>query len=169
MPWWRRKGGRGKRKGGAPPPFPCPIRTRKGRGARPPPGSFPLLPRGPCRPNNPPGGSWAIVGLCGEEERRPGQGRAPLPPSPNRTREGGRRPPFPSSLPPLSPLLLLQLGKKGVLLPVGVGLLLARPKAGRTSPFDPLYTGAGGTPERQQLIIDLLAVCDAPLQHITPR
>ena len=49
----RRKRGR---KGGAPPPFPCPIRTRKGRGARPPPASFPLLPRGRCRPNNPPGG-----------------------------------------------------------------------------------------------------------------
>ena len=28
-------------------------------------------------------------GPCGEEERRPGQGRAPLPPSPNRTRRGG--------------------------------------------------------------------------------
>ena len=38
--------------------------------------------------------------------------RAPPLPSPNRTREGGRRPPFPSPLPPLSPLLLLLLGKK---------------------------------------------------------
>ena len=26
-----------------------------------------------------PGDSWAIVGLSGEEERRPGQGRVPLP------------------------------------------------------------------------------------------
>ena len=42
---------------GAPPPFPCPIRTREGRGRGPPLASSPLLPYGPCRPNNPPGGS----------------------------------------------------------------------------------------------------------------
>ena len=49
----RRKRGR---KGGAPPPFPCPIRTRRGRGTRPSLGSFSLLPRGPCRPINP----WGV-------------------------------------------------------------------------------------------------------------
>ena len=73
-------------------------------------------------------------------------------------------------MPPLSflspssfPLLLIQQGREGVLLPVGVGLLLARLLlAGRLSPLAPLYTGAGGTPETQQLIIDLLAVCGAP-------
>ena len=44
--WIRRRGKRRKseRKVGAPPPFPCPIQTRKGRGARPPLASFPLLP-----------------------------------------------------------------------------------------------------------------------------
>ena len=96
---------------------------------------------------NPPGGKWALVGLYGEEERRPGLGHAPLPPSPNRTRRGGRCPPFPSSLPPLSPSTPNPTRKReGVLLPVGVGLLLARPSlAGRTSPLAPLYTGAGGT------------------------
>ena len=71
----------------------------------------------------PPGGvigpTWAS-----REKREGGRRgpRAPPLPSPNRTRGGGRRPPFPSPLPPLSPLLLFQLGKKGVLLPVGVGL-----------------------------------------------
>ena len=45
------------------------------------------------------------------------------------------------------PLLLFQQGREGVLLPVGVGLLLARPLlAGRASPLAPLYTGAGGHP-----------------------
>ena len=59
FPSWNRRRGKEEEEGkerGAPPPFPCPIRTRKGRGARPPPATFPLLPRGPCRPNNPPGG-----------------------------------------------------------------------------------------------------------------
>ena len=40
-----------------------------------------------------------------------------------------------------------------------------RPAASRLAP---LYTGAGGTPWTQQLIIDLLAVCGAPLYH-SPR
>src|SRR3954466_13373750 len=42
----------------------------------------------------PPGGLMGHSGPCGEEERWPGQGRAPLPRSPNRTRRGGWRPPF---------------------------------------------------------------------------
>ena len=54
MPWWRRKGGRGKRKGGRLPP-PCPIRTRGGGGARPALAGPPFLPHGPCRPNKPRG------------------------------------------------------------------------------------------------------------------
>ena len=57
--WTRREGKaveeRKEKGGGAPPPFPCPIRTRKGGGVRPPPASFSLLPQGPCRPNNPRG------------------------------------------------------------------------------------------------------------------
>ena len=59
----------------------------------------------------PPGGIWALV-----EERRGGQGWAarPSPPSPNRTRRGGwRPPPFLLSLffPPSR--ILFQLGKEG--------------------------------------------------------
>ena len=67
----------------------------------------------------------------------------------------GRRPPPLSFLSPSSfPLLLIQQGREGVLLPVGVGLPLARLLlAGRTSPLAPLYTGAGGTLETT---IDLL-------------
>ena len=88
--------------------------------------------------NGPSGGS-------GEEAK--GQPRAPPPQV--RIGQGGGAPP-PLSFPPLSPScpFLLQHGREGVLLPVGVGLLLA----GRTSPLAPLYTGAGGTLETQQLI-----------------
>ena len=91
-----------------------------------------------------------LLGLSAEEEGRPGQAAHHSPSSPNWTRRGGG---FPSS--PLSlPTLLLGQGKEGVLLPAGVGLLLARPLlAGRTSPLAPLYTGAGGTLETQQLIV----------------
>ena len=71
-----------------------------------------------------------LMGLSGPRWKRGEAARAgprAPPPSPNRTRRGGRRPPF---LPPLHlfPLsLLVQHGKGGgVLLPVGVGLLLAR-------------------------------------------
>ena len=94
---------------------------------------------------------------------RGGTGGAPPKPNPNWE---GDRPPL-SFLPPSSsfPLLLL-IGKRGVLLPVGVGL----PPWARHPPWlapssTPLYTGAGGTPQTQQLIIDLLAVCGAPLHH----
>ena len=61
------------------------------------------------------------------EKRRGGQGRprAPSPPSPNWTRREGRRPPFPFSplsLPSPSPTWTRK--GRGILLPVGVGLLL---------------------------------------------
>ena len=74
-----------------------------------------------------------MVGLSGEEERRPGLGRVPLP-LVRIGQGGGRRPPF---LPPLSPFLpplLLGQGKEGVLLPVGVGLPMARLLPGRPPP-----------------------------------
>ena len=101
--------------------------------------------------------------LGGREERRLGLGRAPLPLVQIGQGEGGR-PPFPSSPPPLSPLSPSPTRKKGgVLLPVGVGLLLARPSLGRPHPPFLLYIqGQGGTLEIQQLIIDLLVVCGAP-------
>ena len=76
------------------------------------------------------------MGQGEREERRLGLGRAALPLV--RIGQGeGAAPPF-LLLPPLFPpsQVLIQLGKGGgVLLPVGVGLLLARPKAGRTSPL----------------------------------
>ena len=81
----------------------------------------------------------------GRGEAAKGQPRAP-PPKSELDKEGGRRPPFlsPSLLPSH---VLVQQGREGVLLPVGVGLLLARLLlAGCTSPLAPLYTGAGGHP-----------------------
>ena len=94
------------------------------------------------------------MGLGGREERRQGLAARPSPLVRIGQGEGGGAP-LPSSLPPLSPSqVLIQLGKGGVLLPVGVGHLPARlfpwPAA---PPVTPLYTGAGGTPKTQQLII----------------
>ena len=86
------------------------------------------------------------MGLSGEDERRPGQGpRAPLPLV--RIGQGGRGGAPLSFLSSTSfPLLLFQQGREGVLLPVGVGLLLARPLlAGRTSPLL-LYIRGQGAP-----------------------
>ena len=85
------------------------------------------------------------MGLSGEEEGRPGQATHTPPPLVRIGQGGGRRPL--SFLSPSSfPLLLIQQRREGVLLPVGVGLLLARLLlAGRLSPLAPLYTGEGGT------------------------
>ena len=94
----------------------------------------------------PPGGYWASWAQLVEEERRPRGSRAPLPPKSELDKEGGGAPPFlsPSLLP--SPLLVQQ-GREGVLLPVGVGLLLARLLlAGRTSPLCSFIYGAGRHP-----------------------
>ena len=107
------------------------------------------------------------MGVGGERERG-GQGRlrAPSPLGLNWTREGGRRSPF------LLPLLLspsLPLG--GILLGLGVLvelLSLARPtEAGRPPPPLLYIRGQGGT--SLHTIYDILAVCGAPLHHITPR
>ena len=102
------------------------------------------------------------MGLSGKEKGAAQGGRAPPPsPSPIRTRRGGR-PPF-----SLSPHLRIPIPTRiggGVLLLVGVGLLLARPKAGRTSPPWLLYIRRQGAPLDTQ--VDLrdrsLAVCGAP-------
>src|SRR3954468_18937791 len=92
----------------------------------------------------PPGVNGPIWAL--REKRRGGQGR-PRAPSPLvRIGQGrGGAPPF-----FLSPSLLPSPTRqgRGVLLPVGVGLLLAHPLgSGRSLPSPPLYTGAGGTLE----------------------
>ena len=73
---------------------------------------------------------------------------------------------------PLLPSLLFSLcfsptpttWKGGILLPMGVGLPLARPPPGRPPPPPLLlYIRRKGHPlETQQLIINLLAVCGAP-------
>ena len=85
------------------------------------------------------------MGFSGREERWLGLGRAPLPLVRIGQGEGAGAP-----LPSLSPLcpsrILFQLGKGGILLPVGVGLLLARPLlAGRTPPLI-LYIRRQGAP-----------------------
>src|SRR3954466_2800801 len=79
------------------------------------------------------------------EERRGGQGRphAPSPSSTNWTRRGGGAPPF-SYSPSTSPNPTRK--REGVLLPVGVGLLLARLLlAGSPSPLILYIRGQGGT------------------------
>ena len=109
------------------------------------PGEIKILPEYGGVTGTPPGGYWASWAQLVEEERRPRGSRAPLPPKSELDKEGGGAPPFlsPSLLP--SPLIVQQ-GREGVLLPVGVGLLLAPLLAGCTSPLAPLYMGAGGTP-----------------------
>ena len=68
---------------------------------------------------DPPGGIWALVGFSGREERWPGLGRAPLPPSPNRTRREGAGAPLLLSLSFPTPRILFQLGKGGSPTPGG--------------------------------------------------
>ena len=101
----------------------------------------------------------------GSREEAKGQPRAPSPQS-ELDKEGGRCRPF--LFLSLLPQVLVQHGKGGVLLPGGVGLLLARPLPVRTSSPLLLYIQGQGAPQTQQLIIDLLAVCGAPLHH-SPR
>ena len=101
----------------------------------------------------PPGGLMGLMGLKWRRRGAAREGRAP-PLHLVRIGQGGGRPPFlPLSL--LLPLLILQLGKEGVLLPVGVGLLLVRLLlAGRTSPPCSFIYGGRGHPK--DTTIDLL-------------
>ena len=85
------------------------------------------------------------MGLVEEVERRPRGSHAPLPSKSELDKEGGGAPlSFPSFTP--SPQVLVQHGKGGVLLPVRVGLLLARPLPGRTSSPLLLYLQGQGAP-----------------------
>ena len=83
---------------------------------------------------------------------------------------GGAAPLSFSPTPPSLPLLL-QLGKGGILLPVGVGLLQAHPLGPAAPPPPSFIYGGKGAPEDTQ--VDLrdrsLAMCGAPLHDITPR
>ena len=80
-----------------------------------------------------PGGVLLLLGVGLPPLVRRGQGEGASPPSSSL-----------SSFPP--PRILFQLGKGGVLLPEGVGLLLARHLLAGQPPFEPLYTEARGTP-----------------------
>src|SRR3954470_9474126 len=86
-----------------------------------------------------------------EKRRERGRGgRAPHPPSPNRTREGGAAPPFPSFPPlPSSPPPIPSRSPT----PGGSRTPSRRAKdqAGGL-PLAPLYTGAGGHPNTHKLI-----------------
>jgi len=97
---------------------------------------------------------WALMGHTGKERKASKGGRTP-PHGLVRIGLGKGGAPFllsPSPFPSPTPTR-----KGGVLLPVGVGLPpWARhlPLAG-CLPLAPLYTGAGGTPETQQLILEI--------------
>ena len=111
------------------------------------------------------------MGLGGREERRLGLGRVPLTPVRIGEGEGGGTPLSFFSSTPSPSQFLIQLGKGGVLLPVGVGLLLARPLGRPPPPPCSFIYGGRGAPLDTQ--VDLrdhsLAVCGAPLHHSPPR
>ena len=107
---------------------------------------------------------WALV-----EGREKEQGRG-RPPQAQSELGGGPAPPFLLS----SPLFLPSPtpNRKGGAKPTWSRIAppRARHPLGRPPPPSLLYIrGQGGTPETQQLIIDLLAVCGAPLHHNPPR
>ena len=94
---------------------------------------------------NPPGGIWALMGFSGKEGKGAREG---APPPQAQSKLGGGPAPL-SFLPPSSPFLphlLVGQGKEGVLLPVGVGLLLARPSWPAAPPPLLLYIRGQGAP-----------------------
>ena len=104
--------------------------------------------------SEPPG---EVLGLSGPEgrERAAAQEVAPPPSWGVRIGLGGGRPPFPLPLPLFpSPFLLPSWTRKGSPTPTRrrTPPSLAHPKGRPASPLAPLYTGAGGTLETQQLI-----------------
>ena len=114
------------------------------------------------------GPTWAL-----REKRKGGKRwpRAPPLPSPNRTRRGGRRPPF-LSLFLLFPTSPSPTRKEGSPTPGGSRTPPWRALLGRPPP--PLgsfiYGGKGAPLDTQVDLCDRsLAVCGAPLHHIPPR
>ena len=107
-----------------------------------------------------------LMGLIGPRWKRGEEARAgPRAAPPVRIGQGeGAAPPLPSSPPPFPPSSPSPTWKGGgVLLPVGVGLLLARLSSlGRRPPPCSFIYGGRGAPLDTQLINDLLAVCGAP-------
>ena len=108
-----------------------------------------------------------LIGPYGNRGERP-KGRRRAPPSgPNWTRGAAHFSLF------LSPSFLLSYSNKGRRSPTPGGsrtppLAHPPPRPAASLPCSFIYEGKGGTPETQQLIIDLLAVCSAPLHH-SPR
>ena len=119
---------------------------------------------------NPPGRLMGLLGPSEEEEGRPRAAVRPLPPSPNWTRRGAA-PPFPFPLSLLPSPLLLPLGRGspipgGIRTPHGARLGWLAPSPSST----PLYTGREAPLGYKTIdLLDLLAVCGAPLHHNQPR
>ena len=111
----------------------------------------------------PPGRVLGLMGLRGKERGAARVGRAPPPPLVRiGLGEGGRHPPFLLPLPLPFPLLI-GVGKRGVLLLLGGGLLLlARHRGPAGLPPCSFIYGGRGHLETHKLIIDPLAVCGAP-------
>ena len=107
------------------------------------PSEFGHLPEYRGVTGTPPGSLWALLGLSGREEEAAKVGARP--PSPIQIGMGAD-PPFLLSF-SLFLLLLLQLGKGGDLLLLGVGIPLgARHREGRPSPPPLLYIRGQGAP-----------------------
>src|SRR3954465_13292293 len=105
------------------------------------------------------------MGLSGERGAARAGPRAPSPLVRIGLGEGGRRPPFLLPLPLPFPLLV-GVGKRGVLLLLGRGLLLlARPARPAGLPLAPIYTGGGGPSRHNKWSLRSLCRVRFPLHH----
>ena len=117
------------------------------------------------RLSEPPEGVWALMDLVERRGKEQGRGRPQA-----QSKLGGGGPPF---LPPSFLFLPSPTPNRKKGSPTPVGSWTPPPWARHPpcpAPPPLLYIqGQGRTPETQQLIIDLLAVCGAPLHHSSPR